>query len=150
MAKKGDRAIKEPLAMRQFAEGKDIKAISVELDVSETSLRKWKAESLRPGDDLDAWDKSRQSKCSRLDGLRQMFDENFEAMKELKPLQRDSKMMDSLTKLGALIEKWEGMEERAGKKAREEAAKTASDTARKAGVSEETISAIWRDVLRMT
>ena len=35
------------------------------------------------------------------------------------------------------------------KQALEAAAKTASETARKAGVSEETIETIWRDVLRM-
>ncbi len=35
------------------------------------------------------------------------------------------------------------------KKALEEAAKTATSTARQAGVSEETVDAIWRDVLRM-
>ena len=35
------------------------------------------------------------------------------------------------------------------KQALETAAKAASETARKAGVSEETIEAIWRDVLRM-
>jgi hypothetical protein len=134
MAKKGDRGAKEPLAMRMYAEQRSLTEIAAVLDVSETSLRKWKAESLRPGDDLDAWDKSRQAKCSRLDGLREMFDENFEAMKGLQPLQRDSKMMDSLTKLGALIEKWEGMEERARKAALTSAANVIGEEARAQGM----------------
>ena len=143
MAKKGDRVSKEPLAMRMYAEQRSLKEIAGVLDVSETSLRKWKAESLRPGEECDAWDKSRQAKCSRLDGLRQMFDENFEAMKDLKPLQRDSKMMDSLTKLGALIEKWEGMEERARKAALTSAADAVEKAAVQMGQSAEQ-AAFWR------
>jgi len=53
MAAKGDRGHLEPQAIRLYAEGRTLTEIGGLLDVSVTTLSKWKAESQRAGDEQD-------------------------------------------------------------------------------------------------
>ncbi|PLY04760.1 MAG: hypothetical protein C0622_02310 [Desulfuromonas sp.] len=143
MAEKGDRARLEPLARQRYIETGNLTQVAEELGVSRQTLTNWKHATLKPGAPFDEWDRAREEKRSRIDRLRGMFDEQLSAMENLQPLQRDSKMMDALAKLGALIEKWEGMEQRARKQALEEAAQAVGDEARAQGMTDEQAD-FWR------
>lgn len=146
MAEKGARARLEPLAFRMFAEGQTLDQISAALGVSRQSLSEWKSRTRRAGEELDEWDRAREQKRSRLDRLRTMFDESLDAFEEMSPLHRlDSKLMDALAKLGALIEKWEGMETKARKQALEDAVSAVAKESGKSGapqISKETLDFI--------
>ena len=56
------RPTTEDQAIRLYAGGMSMEEISRELDVSQTSLYKWKAESKTPGEDADEWDNRRKMK----------------------------------------------------------------------------------------
>jgi len=114
---KGDRAAKEPLAKDLYAQGNTLTEVSERLDVSITSLSKWKAESKRPSSDLDEWDLARQGHRAFVDELRAMFKEQLTYVKGLRPSERDSAVMDTLSKTAAIVRKWDDIE-------RAEAAKT--------------------------
>ena len=110
MGQKGDRASMEPLAIRLYADGMSLAAISKQLDISDTSLRRWKDSSLVPGEDADAWDKARQQKRGNIQRLKDLFERQLEYVEELEPEDVTAPMMDTLTKLGALVERWDKVE----------------------------------------
>jgi transcriptional regulator with XRE-family HTH domain len=116
---KGDRAAKEPLAKDLYAQGSTLTEISERLDVSVTSLSKWKAESKRPSVDLDEWDQARQGHRAFVDELRAMFKEQLTYVKALKPAERDSAVMDTLSKTAAIVRKWDDIERAEAAKAQE-------------------------------
>ena len=110
MGRKGDRAVKEPLALRMYAEGQNLAEIAAALDISAESLRVWKAESRTPGDDTDGWDKARAQKRGKAQRLRDLFDGQLEHVESLPKDQVSAPMMDVLAKLGALVERFEAAE----------------------------------------
>lgn len=122
MGAKGDRAAKEPLAMRMYADGATLSDISRQLDVSDTSLRRWKMESAVPGDAIDGWDRARQQKRANILRLRDLFERQLEYVEGLPPCEVSPPMMDTLSKLGALTEKMGRIEAEIRKKALEDAA----------------------------
>lgn len=122
MGAKGDRAAKEGLAKDLYAQGNTLTEISGRLDVSVTSLSRWKTESKRPSADLDEWDLARQGHRDFVDELRAMFREQLTYVKGLRPAERDSSVMDTLSKTAAIVRKWDDIE-------RAEAAKTEVVTA---------------------
>jgi transposase len=141
MAGKGDRAILDPQARRMYTDGQSIPAIAAALGVSATSLYKWKAESLTPGDELDGWDKARHQKRGNIQRLRDLFEEQLEFMEDLLPVNRTAPMMDTLSKLGALLERWDKMEK---------AHRVADDVVRevkRAGLSDEAADSIRHKIL---
>lgn len=149
MAAKGKRAASEPQAMAMYADGKEIPEISAILGVSQNSLYRWKAESKAPDDDLDLWEKRRRQKRNYLQRARDLLDDQYEYMEGLLPEDRDSKVWDSLSKAFAIVERSEKREKEIRGQAIKEAADAVGESAKQAGVSEETIIAIRRDVLRM-
>lgn len=110
MGAKGDRASKEPLAMRLYVDGSNLTEISRQLDISDTTLRRWKDDSRVPGDDIDGWDKARQQKRSNIQRLKDLFERQLEYVEGILPSEVSAPMMDTLSKLGALVERWDKVE----------------------------------------
>ena len=74
---RSDRALLEPQAMRFYADGFALSDIAAQLDVSVTSLSRWKEESRRPGADMDEWDRGRAQKRSNIQRLRDLFEDQL-------------------------------------------------------------------------
>lgn len=143
MGQKGDRASKEPLAMRLYGDGKNMTDISKALDVSDTTLRRWKEESRVPGEDIDGWDKLRQQKRGNIQRLRDLFERQLEYVEGLNPPEVSPPMMDTLSKLGALVERWDKFE-RAAAVARE-----VVKEAKKSGLSDDAAEVIRTKIIGM-
>lgn len=110
MAKKGDRAYLEPQAQRLYAEGYSLSDIAARLDVSVTSLAKWKEESKVPSAEMDEWDRARGQKKGNIQRLRDLFEEQLAYMEGLSPMSRTAPLMDTLSKMGSLLERWDKIE----------------------------------------
>lgn len=151
MGVKGDRASKEPLAIRLYAEGKGLAEISRSLDISVTTLTKWKSESTPPKASkvetqgiaslLDDWDRARQQKRGNIQRLKALFERQMKYIEELRPDEVTPPMMDTMSKLGALVERWDKVEKA------QAAVKTITETAAKGGLSEDVIRQIEEQVL---
>lgn len=115
MGTKGDRAAKEPLAQKLYADGMSLTGISKQLDISDTTLRRWKEESRVPGEDIDGWDRARQQKRSMVQRFRDILDEQMNYLEELSPAERNSQLIDTMSKLGALVQRWEAASAQEGK-----------------------------------
>ena len=144
MAQKGDRAATEPMAMRLYVDGHNLAEISRQLDVSDTTLRRWKSESAVPGDDVDGWDKARMQKRGNIQRLKDLFERQLEYVEGLTPDEVTAPMMDTLSKLGALVERADRMEENIRRKALEEAADVVADAATQKGLDVEQAN-FWRE-----
>ena len=149
MATKGDKSRLEPIAIRMYADGQTLTEIEAALGVSRQTLSTWKADTKRPEEELDGWDKARRQRSGAVMRIRALFDREMGFLEDLPAGQMPPASIDSLTKLGALVERWEKMAAAARKRAIEEAADTVGASAKLAGVSDETIAHIRRDVLRM-
>ena len=110
MAKKGDRAYLEPQAQRLYADGRPLSDISGLLGVSVTSLARWKEESKVPSADLDEWDRARLQKRSNIQRLRDLFEDQLAHLEALRADERTAPMMDVLSKVGSLLERWDKIE----------------------------------------
>ena len=110
MAKKGDRAFLEPQAMRLYADGFSLSDIAGQLEVSVTSLSRWKDESRRPDVDMDEWDRGRSQKRSNIQRLRDLFEDQLFYLEGLSAMERTAPMMDTLSKMGSLLERWDKIE----------------------------------------
>ena len=149
MAEKGDKARLYDVAMRMYADGSTLTEIEGALNVSRQTLSQWKADSRRPSDEFDAWDQARQQKRDGVQRVLDLYYRELGYLEEQRPGTLSSQQIDAISKLGALVIKWEKRAETIRKTALEEAATTACESAKQAGVSEETIKIIRRDVLRM-
>ncbi len=141
MGQKGDRAAKEPLAIRMYAEGKSLEAIGAELAISPTSLRIWKSQSLAPDAEIDDWDRARQQRRNMSQRLKDVYEEQVEYIETLRPNERTAPMIDALSKMGALVEKHE-IRERATAAAKD-VAKIVKDN----GLSDEQSEVIRKKIL---
>lgn len=110
MGRKGDRAAKEGLAKDLYAQGNTLQEISDQLDVSVTTLSIWKKESKVPSAELDDWDLARQGHRDFIEQLREMFKEQLEYLRELKPRDRTPADYDALSKAAAIVRKWDDIE----------------------------------------
>lgn len=127
MGVKGDKGAKEPIAINLYANGKSLTEISEILKVSITTLSTWKTDSKRPDCDIDEWDRARQQKRGMIQRLKDMYEQQMDYLELLHPSERNSQMMDALSKLGSLVEQRDRAEavvfkklERLGKEAVEE------------------------------
>ena len=101
----------------------------------------------KPSEEFDEWDKARARKASFSLRLEALLERELAFAEERQAGTIGGASMDSLTKLGALVVKFRLEEAR--KKTIEEAADRAEETAKQAGVSEDTLKKIRRDVLKM-
>lgn len=112
MAEKGAKAELYDVAFRMFTvDGKSLTEIEAALGVSRQTLAKWKADTKRPGDEKDEWDKAREMKRSNVQRLRALFDRELTALEEEVPGSINNVSLDGITKLGTLVQRWEQMEE---------------------------------------
>ncbi|MDR3089842.1 MAG: DUF1804 family protein [Desulfobulbaceae bacterium] len=110
MATKGDRGHLEPQATRLYADGRSMSEIAALLGVSATSLSRWKSESQRPGDEMDGWERARRQKRSNIARLRDLFEDQLAYLEAIAACDRSPGMMDTLSKMGALLERWDKVE----------------------------------------
>lgn len=141
MAKKGDRAYLEPQAVRLYADGRALSDISALLDVSVTSLAKWKEESKVPSADMDEWDRARTQKRSNIQRLRDLFEDQLFFLEGLSAKDRSAPMMDTLSKMGSLLERWDKMEKA------QQVAENVVREVKKTGLSADTVDDIRRQIL---
>ncbi|MHB1350103.1 MAG: DUF1804 family protein [Desulfobulbaceae bacterium] len=141
MAKKGDRAYLEPQAQRLYAEGYSMTDIAARLDVSVTSLAKWKEESKRPSADLDEWDRARGQKRGNIQRLRDLFEDQLQFLEGISARERTAPMMDTLAKVGALLERWDKFEKAT------RVADEVEQQVKKAGLTSDTVAQIRRSIL---
>ncbi|HAJ26597.1 MAG TPA: hypothetical protein DCG53_05025 [Syntrophus sp. (in: bacteria)] len=141
MAAKGDKAILAPQAMRLYADGHNLSAIAGQLGISVTSLARWKAETLVPGQTMDEWDRARSQKRGNIQRLRDLFEDQLTFLEGQSARERTAPMMDTLSKVGALLERWDKMEK---------ATRVAEEVVRevkKTGLSADTVEDIRRQIL---
>lgn len=147
MAEKGARTQLEPVARQMFIDGQSLTAIEAVLDVSRQTLAAWKGSTKKPLEDMDEWDKARQRKANFALRMEALLERELSFAEEREPGAIGGASLDNLTKLGSLVVKFRLEEAR--KQTITEAADRAEDSAKQAGVSEETLKKIRRDVLKM-
>ncbi len=141
MARKGDRSLLEPLARKLYADGQTLLEISKQLGVSVTSLSNWKSETLDPGTGIDEWDRSRQQKGSFRQRMRDLYDRQLKLVEDTDSTGVTSAMMDTLSKMGALVERFDKLE------AAREVADKVEKIVKKAGLTQDTTEWIREEIL---
>jgi len=141
LANKGDKAVLAPQAQRLYADGYSLSSIGDQLDVSVTSLKRWKDDTKEPGQPLDEWDRARSQKRGNIQRLRDLFEEQLAWVEGLHPSKRDSRLMDTLSKLGSLLERWDKMEQA------QRVANDVEKVVKQAGLTSETADEIRRQIL---
>lgn len=141
MATKGDKASLAPQAQRLYADGHTLSAISAQLDVSITSLARWKAETIAPGQTVDEWDRARSQKRGNIQRLRDLWEDQLVHIENCPAEERTAPKMDALAKLGALLERWDKFEKT--QRVAEDVVKEVT----KAGLTPETANEIRRQIL---
>jgi len=111
MATKGDKSRLEPVAMRLYADGQNLTEIEAVLNVSRQTLAAWKADTRRPDDELDDWDKARRSRQDDVLRLRSLWARELTALEDMPAGTIPPASIDSLSKLGSLVKRWEEMRE---------------------------------------
>ncbi|BBO80181.1 hypothetical protein DSCO28_50530 [Desulfosarcina ovata subsp. sediminis] len=147
MAEKGDKARLYDVAMRMYREGSSLTEISETLEVSRQTLSQWKADSKRPSDEMDEWDRARSQKRNNVQRLRDLFDRELTALEEMKAGRIPPGNFDAISKLGALVMKWEQREKDIRKQAQAEAAAAVEVEARRQGASGATIDALRKAIM---
>ena len=141
MAGKGAKASLEPQARRLYAEGLSLSDIAKQLDVSVTSLTRWKAETKAPSAEMDEWDRARTQKRGNIQRLRDLFEDQLFYLEGLHASKRSAPMMDTLSKVGALLERWDKME------TTRRVAEEVVNKVKTAGLTDETADDIRRNIL---
>ena len=136
MAAKGDKARLYDVALRMYADGASLTGIEAALGVSRQTLSTWKADSKRPSDELDAWDRARKQKQDGAQRVLNLYYRELQFLEEQPPGSLTPPQIDMLAKLGALVVKWEQREEKIRQQEREKLQKKtleAVDSAAAAG-----------------
>jgi len=147
MAVKGDRAKLYDVAMRMYSDGASLTDIEATLGVSRQTLSAWKADTRRPGDDQDLWDKGRAQKEDGVQRILNLYYRELGALEEQPAGSLSSTQVDMISKLGALVMKWEQREKAIRRQAFEDAAKTVEKSAKKAGLSDAAANKIRAEIL---
>jgi transcriptional regulator with XRE-family HTH domain len=148
MAQKGDKAKLYDVAMKMYIDGHSMTDVADALGVSRQALSQWKADSKAPSDDMDAWDRARKQKSTGIQRLRDLFSRQLEYVETLTPANVSPPMMDTLSKLGALVERWDRVEKEIRAQATAQAADAVETEARKQGTSAETIDALRAAIMK--
>lgn len=110
MAEKGAYDQLYPVARQKFIDGKKLTAIEEELGVSRQTLSAWKAQTKKPNDDKDEWDKARERKTSFGLRMEALLEQELTFAEERKPGAIEGGTLDNLSKLGALVVKFKAQE----------------------------------------
>ena len=142
MAQKGDKAKLYDVAMKMYIDGHSLTAIEDALKVSRQTLTAWKADTKVPGEEVDGWDRAKAQKSTGIQRLRDLFSRQLEYVESCAPGDVTAPMMDTLSKLGALVERWDRVEKEIRKQAQSQAADAVEKEAKKQGTSASTIDAL--------
>ena len=96
--------------MLRYADGATLEQISAQVEVSVTSLSKWKTSTLDPKSNVDEWEKARAQKRSNHQRLRDLFERELQYVEAQAQGSLSASSMDALTKLGALVKRWDDVE----------------------------------------
>lgn len=111
MATKGDRARLEPVARQLYVDQrKSLTEIEETLGVSRQTLGAWKAETKRPDQELDEWDRARAQKRATVQRLADLYERELQAAEEAGAGTVTAATWDALYKLGAMVRKWQEIE----------------------------------------
>jgi hypothetical protein len=111
VATKGDRARLEPVARQLYVDQrKSLTEIEETLGVSRQTLCAWKAETKRPSEDLDEWDRARAQKRATIQRLADLYERELLAAEETAAGTVTAATWDALYKLGAMVRKWQEIE----------------------------------------
>lgn len=110
MAEKGSREQLGAVARQMFIDGKTLTAIEEELSVSRQTLSAWKAQTKKPDEDLDEWDKARARKASFGIRMEALLERELTFAEERQPGAIEGGTLDNLSKLGALVVKFKAQE----------------------------------------
>jgi len=95
--------------MEMYADGRTMPEISEVLDISVTSLVKWKTQNVLPNGE-NGWDKARAQKKGILYRLRDLYDRQLEYVEGLDPKEISSMKVDALSKMGSMLTHHEKVE----------------------------------------
>jgi len=117
MAEKGARTQLEPVARQMYIDGQSLTAIEAALDVSRQTLSSWKAQTKKPNEEFDEWDKARARKTSF--GLRfeALLERELTYTEERQPGAIEGTTLDNLSKIGALVARFKETENKIDKPA---------------------------------
>lgn len=128
MAAKGDKARLYDVAMRMYVDGSSLTDIEAALGVSRQTLSQWKADSKRPSDELDEWDRGRKQKRDGVQRVLDLYYRELFFLEEQPAGSLSSTQVDAISKLGALVMKWEKRESEIRKQEREATKREAVNT----------------------
>ena len=63
-----------------------------------------------PGEEIDGWDRARQQKRGNIQRLKDLFERELKHVEESEEGSITAPSMDALTKLGALVQRWDALE----------------------------------------
>lgn len=171
MGKKGDRAYKEQLAKAYYANGETLSDIAMILDISVTSLCRWKHATKDPHQQEDEWDRARLAAADPEGMIDASWQKKLAYYAALSGEEMTPAETDALAKLRAIIradrefalkktEKLRAFARESLQQLRAEADAEADHppapsltegggAVKEAGVSSDTIARIRRDVLGM-
>jgi hypothetical protein len=144
MAEKGARTQLEAVARQMYIDGKSLTAIETELDVSRQTLSAWKAQTKKPDEEFDEWDKARTRKAVFGLRLEALLDRELTFAEERQPGAIGGASLDNLTKLGSLVVRFREVEGRKGKIDAPAEGKTA---AKKEGLTDKKAAEIRKKIL---
>lgn len=110
MAEKGDRVKLEPICRQAYVDGKSLTAIEAEFGVSRQTLSVWKAQTKKPDEEFDEWDKARARKASFGLRMEALLERELTFAEDRKPGAIDGGSLDNLSKLGSLVVKFKTVE----------------------------------------
>ena len=113
MAEKGARARLEPIARQMYVDGQPLEEIALALDVSRQSLSDWKGRTRKPGEALDEWDRAREQRQSTGLRLKNLLERELIFAEDSPAGQLPPATLDGISKLGALVQRFEQSEREA-------------------------------------
>lgn len=116
MAEKGVKAKLYDVAMRMYIDGQSLTEIESMIEVSRQTLSVWKADTKKPGEDLDEWDRAREQKRGAARRLEALLDREMGHAESQPAGQVSPAAWDSISKLGALVQRFQASEREAALK----------------------------------
>lgn len=110
MAAKGARTQLEAVARQMYVDGQNLTAIETALDVSRQTLSAWKAQTKKPEEEFDEWDKARARKACFGLRMEALLERELTYAEERQPGAIEGASLDNLSKLGALVVKFKTVE----------------------------------------
>lgn len=144
MAEKGARTKLEAVARQMYVDGQTLTAIETALDVSRQTLSAWKAQTKKPDEEFDEWDKARARKAAFGVRLEALLDRELTFAEERQPGAIGGASLDNLTKLGSLVVRFREVE---GRKGKIDPPATEGKPVKKEGLTDQKASEIRKKIL---